>query len=658
MWYDYTTVQPSPREAGGVPDGVVYSATIEEVPDEDDEAFQGNSLGVPGSVPRRHSPSMFLQSARRKALMVKRIKNDHNPDNFQAGPQLPSWMAHSRATSRRTSFATAAGIERGDDVEDDKKSTATHIKGIPKLQIMRPNDAVAANSGLAVTKPDEEKKEKTNRESPLRKLFIRDRLFKLCYLTINSRYIFITALEIFFITIYIILLSISIVLACLEYSAQTTGNLAVAGIVIWFSVIGIYNVLWILAMVPYDSRTNSRCNLVGFFGSIALIAAHVIPLLVDDDDDRGNNDDDDHENITGWISAGVFLLIGFSSLPGLKRTAHKLCNLVNMISVIGFFVVCGWFHRVYFVNLAILFIIIDVIGRVCSVLSNLFMINKASLVRLPSNVIRVEMKKNENFHFQPGQHIRVCIPQVSLFHWRPLSIHYSPQPNSLFLHVQVQVQQDPWSEKLYQVASDPKSKESLNVLFCGPFGKPSIDIWNADKYSVFLSINSGSGVTAGQSICNALLQQHKQGQRKLNKVFYVWSVIDSFNIVNKLHCDPELANPLLYHLPYSFQPDLLDRSLCDPKVLHASFHMTKVRIPHEYPEGNIRLGIQQGLTLTRLHMSVEFEQAFQFCFNNSVPRVAVILSAPRKFLNEVQFLCRSWSKKGVKFDLHVESLTL
>ena len=97
----------------------------------------------------------------------------------------------------------------------------------------------------------------------------------------------------------------------LEFLAQTTGNFAEAGIVIWFSVIGIYNVLWILAMVPYDSRTNSRCNLVGFFGSRALIAAHVIPLLVDDDDDSGN-DDDDNDNITGWISAG-WLIFEFIS---------------------------------------------------------------------------------------------------------------------------------------------------------------------------------------------------------------------------------------------------------------------------------------------------------------------------------------------------------
>ena len=72
-----------------------------------------------------------------------------------------------------------------------------------------------------------------------------------------------------------------------------------------------------------------------------------------------------------------------------------------------------------------------------------------------------------------------------------------------------------------------------------------------------------------QSICNTLMQQHKRKERKVDKIFFAWSLKDSFGKVYRLPADPEVL--LARHrLPFSFQPDLLLTSLCDPKVVHSS----------------------------------------------------------------------------------------
>ncbi|XP_063721815.1 uncharacterized protein LOC134848343 [Symsagittifera roscoffensis] len=639
MWYDYTTLQLTPREGGTIPDGDPSAAPEINYDEHEQNGDKQQTSQEESKQPRKHvSPVLLLSS---------------DPDENRLTPTVPSWMARE---SSRTSVP--------DDEEADEVASKTNtIKGKPKLKIIRtPEGPVATNSGVELPKrkDDEDQTEKKAERGILYYIDVtREILWKVCFVRLCNRYINATLLEAFFLLVYLALIAANSIFVGLDFSPLTTGSVAIAGIAIWFSVIGIYSVLWLVAKVPYNSQSSARCNVIGGMGSMVLLVLHAAPLTCN----WNSSEDTVEECKTGVAAAVLFGVSILTSFSLLRNWMYRFSNLLNFAFVVKFFVLCGY-HKAYFIFIAFLFVLLDIICRVISTARNAYLMNKASLTRLPSNVIKIEMERPLNFTFEAGQHIRVYIPLVSKFEWHPFSISSSPFDPQLTLHVRVGGGR--WGKNLYKVASgqdDHHSSSSkhkkVRLFFYGPFGKPTLDLWgDRKKYSVFISINAGIGVTPGQSICNTLLQQHREGERKVDKIYFVWSVKDSFNRVHRLPCEPELANPDIYQLPFSFQPDLLKRSLCDPKIVHASYHMTKTRIAHEFAEGNIFPGVQKGLCLSRLHMSAEFEHAFSFCKTQNVPRVAVILCAPKSFLREVEFLCREWSLKGVKFDLHVENFTV
>ena len=103
---------------------------------------------------------------------------------------------------------------------------------------------------------------------------------------------------------------------------------------------------------------------------------------------------------------------------------------------------------------------------------------------------------------------------------------------------------------------------------------------------------------------------------------------------------------------YCYQENIVCHSCIE------GYHLTKARLVPEYVEANIDPKTQKKLHLGRLHISIDFEQAFLFCRDNRVSNVAVILCGPSSFYKEVEFLCRQWSHKGVNFDLHSETFAV
>jgi predicted ferric reductase len=69
--------------------------------------------------------------------------------------------------------------------------------------------------------------------------------------------------------------------------------------------------------------------------------------------------------------------------------------------------------------------LLDVILRFFIVRSNKKNAHTCKIIRLPSNVIKIEFPK-KNFDYKAGQYVFIAIPALSYFEWHPFSISSSP----------------------------------------------------------------------------------------------------------------------------------------------------------------------------------------------------------------------------------------
>jgi ferredoxin-NADP reductase len=78
-----------------------------------------------------------------------------------------------------------------------------------------------------------------------------------------------------------------------------------------------------------------------------------------------------------------------------------------------------------------------------------------------------------------------------------------------------------WTRRLLVLAGQ---KSEVAIYFEGPGGEPQINV-EGGKYTHFLLLSGGIGITPMQSMCNQLMDEHARG-RPLDLCWFVWSCRD------------------------------------------------------------------------------------------------------------------------------------
>lgn len=349
-------------------------------------------------------------------------------------------------------------------------------------------------------------------------------------------------------------------------------------------------------------------------------------------------------SISGIILTTCMGALGLLSLWPIRR---KFFEAFVRIHWVLFLVVIGvsFWHGAVEIAYGIALWVLNVFLRALIVIYNYSKRKQVLAVRLPSNVVRLTFLK-EGFNYKAGQYCFICVPGVTCFEWHPFSLSSSPHENKVSIHIRVL---GDWTKKLYDHIDTVKI---INVFIDGPYGSPSLDI-DGMKYTHFLLVSGGIGITPMQSICNYLIYQSRMG-RDLKKVMFVWSVRDLFMVTSVLQYDKEYFNKDSdLRLPYSFSPDLLDRNASE-EILETYFHLTRERNTSNFTEGNIRPDIQTTLKFGRPELPVLFERMRGYCQDGHNRRVAVLACGPRPLVDSVQTLCTRYSSGGVTFDFHKE----
>jgi len=96
---------------------------------------------------------------------------------------------------------------------------------------------------------------------------------------------------------------------------------------------------------------------------------------------------------------------------------------------------------------------------------------EANLVVLPGGVVRVSFPAN-GFKYRAGQHLFLCVPELSVFEWHPFSISSAPcgtaKDGLVTLHVRAL---GDWTRAFKELAG---RKSVVHVRFQGPYGEPQV----------------------------------------------------------------------------------------------------------------------------------------------------------------------------------------
>jgi predicted ferric reductase len=159
---------------------------------------------------------------------------------------------------------------------------------------------------------------------------------------------------------------------------------------------------------------------------------------------------------------------------------------------------------------------------------------EASIIPVTDTVVEIKMLKTKGFDYNPGQYIKICFPDISLFEWHPISISSSPFQHDVTLHIRTR---GSWTKRLYALS---KKKNRVPVLIEGPYGSLNVDL-TSKRYSMVMLISGGIGVTPMQSIAHQLVYEHEWGERHLKKLEFIWTSRDP-QVVENMEVSSSIRN--------------------------------------------------------------------------------------------------------------------
>lgn len=151
----------------------------------------------------------------------------------------------------------------------------------------------------------------------------------------------------------------------------------------------------------------------------------------------------------------------------------------------------------------------------------------SKIVRHPSNVIEIKMKKS-GFSHEAGQYVFLHCPKISKLEWHPFTLTSSPEEDSFSVHIRIV---GDWTTSFSNFCgADGSEQVDLNsipnIAVDGPFGTSSSDYF---KYSTCVFIGAGIGVTPFASILKSIWYRHEHScpSLQIKKVYFYWICPDT-----------------------------------------------------------------------------------------------------------------------------------
>lgn len=174
------------------------------------------------------------------------------------------------------------------------------------------------------------------------------------------------------------------------------------------------------------------------------------------------------------------------------------------------------FFHYFFLGPCILFLL----DKLISISRNKIKIDIIKATKLPSDVIRLEIRRPPLFSFQSGQWVNIASTAISEQEYHPFTLSSAPQEKNLTLHIRAV---GPWTRKLVELYSEKPSDEKYPGIYMdGPFGEGHQTWWD---YEVVVLVAGGIGVTPFASILKDMAHRLKTSKNltRTKKVLFLWT---------------------------------------------------------------------------------------------------------------------------------------
>ena len=282
------------------------------------------------------------------------------------------------------------------------------------------------------------------------------------------------------------------------------------------------------------------------------------------------------------------------------------------------------------------------------------------------------MDRPADFEYQAGQFVQICIPQLSLVEFHPLTLSSAPHESKLTLHVRAL---GDWSRRLVQLAAKNKSA-TIHVGLEGPYGSCAVDLNDDKRYKFVLLVSGGIGVTPCQSIGKDLLYQHiHKIRRPLKHLRMVWAVRD----LQMVHDIPPLEGAAVDQKSNGRPSSSLDFTRVDNDVVEVidssntdsngspctqvDIYCTRTnkRDPEDASLANDADGAPYRVHYGRPDLDAIFQEIKEAALAAGESNVAVIGCGPMPLMKDLRECCLVHSssivgcQEGIFFDLHTET---
>lgn len=337
-------------------------------------------------------------------------------------------------------------------------------------------------------------------------------------------------------------------------------------------------------------------------------------------------------NTTGTISLLAMAgLVVFSFIPTFRRLAFELWYIPHIVGA-AVAAVFAAIHGAGEVIIVLAWWVVDLATRYI-LMAGILYPKKASLRKLPGDIVEISFPKPKNFEYEAGQYIMIAIPAIGFSQFHPFTISSSPHEKMVTMHVKALGR---WTRRLMRLATAAKN-QNVTFLMEGPYGKLMIELENEKRYKMVLMISGGIGVTPMKSIANDLLHAHQQGTRDLKKLNFVWAI----RSLDLLHSISDSGDEMVNNVSI-FNQEL------EGDIVDLNVYMTK---------GNVKDNSM--VKIGRPNIDEIFTQMKKAAMDEGETHVAVCVCGPSRLVDSCREASRQYSdglcKGGVTFDFHEET---
>lgn len=341
-----------------------------------------------------------------------------------------------------------------------------------------------------------------------------------------------------------------------------------------------------------------------------------------------------------FLTLAMILLVATSLFSFFRRRAYDIWLATHIGLIAGVFIGC-MAHGVAAGIIGAIWWLVDVAIRYV-VMARCRYPTTATVRRLRPDVIEIRFPKPQNFHYKPGQFLRLSVSRLSSLQFHPFSISSAPHEEEVTLHARAL---GDWTRRLLQLVPAGQTKD-IEVWLEGPYGNASMDVNYDEHYRMVLCVSGGIGVTHCRSVARSILHNHQYNGRRLEQLRFVWAVRD-LGLVKDLPPFGGMSNE------FKVSEDMASYL----PVVQTEIYQSNSKSRDDVENRNIN-GDNRQLN-GRPDLAKILAEMRDVAVAKGVTHIAVFGCGPQSLMDSLKQECRRNSKsltdpQGVSFDVHVE----